>query len=243
MPVTLSWTDVALRLALACVVGGAIGFDRGEHGRPAGLRTTLLVCLAAAISMIQANLLMNTAGRPPDSFIMLDLMRLPLGILSGMGFIGAGAILRRDNIVLGVTTAATLWFVTVIGLCFGGGQIGLGVSALLLGWLILAGLKQVESWMHQDRRATLILTAVAQGPSDTIIRGKLAEQGYTVRGWAIDYFREPDRRKVRYDVQWRGSIDDCGPPAILDELAHYPGVLRLQWRPADTPSLTSLGAN
>ena len=73
--------------------------------------------------MIQTNLLLATAGKSADSFVVLDLMRLPLGILTGMGFIGGGAILRRDGFVLGVTTAATLWFVTVIGLCFGAGRL------------------------------------------------------------------------------------------------------------------------
>jgi putative Mg2+ transporter-C (MgtC) family protein len=119
MPLTLTWQEIALRLALSIVAGGLIGLDRGEHGRPAGLRTTLLVCLAAAVAMVQANLLLVTIGKTADSFVTLDLMRLPLGILTGMGFIGGGAILRRDSLVLGVTTAATLWFVTVIGLCFG----------------------------------------------------------------------------------------------------------------------------
>ena len=69
----------------------------------------MLVALAAAISMIQVNLLLPSAGKPSDSFVMLDLMRLPLGVLSGMGFIGAGAIVRRNDLVQGVTTAATLW--------------------------------------------------------------------------------------------------------------------------------------
>jgi putative Mg2+ transporter-C (MgtC) family protein len=72
--------------------------------------------------MLQANLLMYSVGKTPDSFVVLDLMRLPLGILSGVGFVGAGAILRRDNLVVGVTTAATMWFVIVMGLGFGGGN-------------------------------------------------------------------------------------------------------------------------
>src|ERR1700728_2417613 len=138
MPLILTWHDIALRLALSVAAGGLIGLDRGEHGRPAGLRTTLLVCLAAALAMIQANLLLGTTGKASDSFVVLDLMRLPLGILTGMGFIGGGAILRRDGLVLGVTTAATLWFVTVIGLCFGGGQIFLGLAGLALGMVVLS---------------------------------------------------------------------------------------------------------
>jgi putative Mg2+ transporter-C (MgtC) family protein len=114
MSTTITWQDIALRLSLAFVAGACIGFNRGEHGRPAGLRTTLLVCLAACIAMLQANLMLGTIGKKPDSFVNFDVMRLPLGILTGVGFIGGGAILRRDNLVLGVTTAATLWFVTVI---------------------------------------------------------------------------------------------------------------------------------
>lgn len=108
------------------------------------MRTTLLVCLAASVTMIQVNLLLPTAGRPPNSFVMNDLMRLPLGILTGVGFIGGGAILRRDDIVVGVTTAATLWLVTVIGLCLGGGQIALGIAATAIGLFALWCLQWVE---------------------------------------------------------------------------------------------------
>ncbi len=71
-------------------------------------------------------------------------MRLPLGILTGVGFIGGGAILKHSDSIHRVTTAATLWFVTVVGLCFGGGQIGLGVSGANLGLLALRVLKLLE---------------------------------------------------------------------------------------------------
>ena len=116
MPLHIGWGDVALRLVLTIIAGALIGYNRTEHGKAAGLRTTLFVCLAASVAMIQMNLLLPMAGKPSDSFITNDLMRLPLGILTGVGFIGGGAILRRDNIISGVTTAATLWYVTVIGL-------------------------------------------------------------------------------------------------------------------------------
>jgi putative Mg2+ transporter-C (MgtC) family protein len=114
MPITIEWPDIALRLALTVVAGTLIGLNRSEHGHSAGLRTTLLVCLAASVSMIQVNVLLPIAGKSPGSFAVLDLMRLPLGILSGMGFIGAGAIVRQGSLVRGLTTAATLWFVTVL---------------------------------------------------------------------------------------------------------------------------------
>ena len=101
MPLILPWYDIAVRLSCAILAGLVLGLNRSEHGRAAGLRTSILVCLAACIAMLQVNLL-SLAGRPSDSFVMNDLMRLPLGILSGIGFIGAGAIVRRDNFVVGV---------------------------------------------------------------------------------------------------------------------------------------------
>jgi hypothetical protein len=91
MATTIDWFDIALRLALSGVASAVIGANRGEHDRPVGLRTTMLVSLslAATISMIQVNLLLPIAGKSADSFVVMDLMRLH--ILSGMGFIGAGA--------------------------------------------------------------------------------------------------------------------------------------------------------
>src|SRR5579872_1597938 len=113
MPLHLTWIDLLVRLGSTLIAGFIIGYNRGEHGKAAGLRTTMLVCLAASVAMLQMNYLLPLAGRPHDSFVMNDLMRLPLGILTGVGFIGAGAILRRRELVIGVTTAATLWYVTV----------------------------------------------------------------------------------------------------------------------------------
>ena len=98
MPTDIEWPAIALRLALTAIASAAIGVNRGELDRPVGLRTTMLVAITAAISMIQVNLLLPTAGKPSDSFVMLDLMRLPLGVLSGTGFIGAGAIVRRNDL-------------------------------------------------------------------------------------------------------------------------------------------------
>src|SRR5256885_16823822 len=99
------WSDIALRLMLTFLAGILIGINREERGRPAGLRTTVLVCLAASVAMIQANLLLAMMGKRPDSFAVLDLMRVPGAVLSGMGFIGAGTILRRGSLVRCITTA------------------------------------------------------------------------------------------------------------------------------------------
>ena len=97
----------------------------------------MFVAVAAAINRIRANLLLPIAGKSAGSLVTLDLMCLPLGILSGMGFIGAGAIVRRNDLVQGVTSAAMLWFVIVMGLRFGAGQLGLGLAAMTLALFVL----------------------------------------------------------------------------------------------------------
>jgi putative Mg2+ transporter-C (MgtC) family protein len=180
MPLHLGWDEIALRLAATVVAGVVLGLDRSERGKAAGMRTTLLVCLAASVAMIQVNLLLPLAGRTPDSFVMNDLMRFPLGILTGVGFIGGGAILRRDDIVVGVTTAATLWLATLIGLCLGGGQLGLGAAATALGVLALSGLQLVECRLRQERRARLAVELEPAGPSEEEIRRKVVAAGLVV---------------------------------------------------------------
>jgi putative Mg2+ transporter-C (MgtC) family protein len=228
MPLTLSWADFSARLLCTIVAGAIVGWNRGEHGHPAGLRTTLLVCLAASLAMIQANLLLDARGKPGDSFVVLDLMRLPLGILSGIGFIGAGAIIRRPPLVLGLTTAATLWFVTVIGLCFGGGQYTLGIAGTGLGYLVLSVLKRIEDRLPIEHRATLNVTV--EGNIGEALAAGLAERGYHVVERAATTRGEANRRRYHYELQWRATASDAGPARLFEELATRDGVVELDWR-------------
>jgi putative Mg2+ transporter-C (MgtC) family protein len=218
MLLILTWPEIALRLALSALAGGVIGFDRGEQGRPAGLRTTLLVCLAASVAMIEANLLLNTGGKAPDSFATLDVMRLPLGILTGMGLIGGGVILRRDGFVLGVTTAATLWFVTVLGLCFGRGQIALGIGASVLGVLVLSGLRWFEQRMKQDQQGILTLTTAADQPTEQEIQATVRNAGYEIILFSAAYIDQSLQRQLKLKLQWRGVPGHSNTPPFLRDL-------------------------
>jgi putative Mg2+ transporter-C (MgtC) family protein len=230
MHLTVTWYEIVLRLALSAAAGALIGLDRSEHGRPAGLRTTLLVCLAAAVTMIQANLLLATTGRAADSFVTLDLMRLPLGILTGMGFIGGGAILRRDGFVLGVTTAATLWFVTVIGLCFGGGQISLGIAAFVLGVLVLSGLRSIERHLKQEQYGTLSLTTEHNQPTEEDIRAAVQKAGYKINVAAVSYVNQTRQRELEFRLRWRAVPDNVDVPSFLGDLLRDPHVVTARWK-------------
>jgi len=225
----LRWTDVVLRLALTMLVGIVIGYNRREHGKAAGMRTTLLVCLAASISMLQMNALLLTQGRPPTSFVMNDLMRLPLGILTGVGFIGGGAILRRGNVVTGVTTAATLWLVTVIGLCLGGGQIVLGLAATAIGLFALWVLQWFEERLRQQHGARLALDLDAEGPSESQIRHILEDAGLSITAANIRLEPASQRRTLVFEVRELRRTRDPETPSFLEHLSHCAGVRSLQW--------------
>jgi putative Mg2+ transporter-C (MgtC) family protein len=236
MLVTIGWSEIGLRLVLTAIAGGLIGLNRGEHGRPVGLRTVLLVSLAASLSMIQANLLLGTAGRTSDSFIMLDLMRFPLGILTGVGFIGAGAILRRENLVLGVTTAATLWFVTVMGLCFGGGQIGLGIAACALGLFVLWVLKLVEAQIRHDRQALLCVVAGDQSILEAELRKVVASAGFRIASVGFSQDHQEQRQELVCEVHWKARAEESQIPDFLEQLGRLPGVIKLKWSPLGAPA-------
>jgi putative Mg2+ transporter-C (MgtC) family protein len=231
MQTVLDWEDIVLRLAMTVGAGAAIGLNRGEHGKPAGLRTTILVCLAASVTMMLANLLLGTAGKAPDSFVQLDVMRLPLGILTGMGFIGGGAILRRDNLIVGVTTAATLWLVTVIGLCIGSGQIALGWAATGLGLLVLWGLGIAERHLPQAQRARLILVCADDGAIQAKLVARLRDAGFAVVAHGAAFMDDGRRSETTYELRWRGASAGDEPPDFLAELARQAGVLSLRWSP------------
>jgi putative Mg2+ transporter-C (MgtC) family protein len=227
----LTWPEIAIRLLCTVAAGFLIGLNRSEHSRAAGLRTSILVCLAACIAMLQANLLLPLSGRSSDSFVMNDLMRLPLGILSGIGFIGAGAIVRRDNFVVGVTTAATIWFLTVIGLCFGGGQVALGLVGAVLALIILTSLKLVEQRMKQDRQGRLLIVSGTAGPDEGEIRAMLQNGDYRISSCGFATVGADGERELTCELEWRARPDETKVPESVYRLAARPGVSRVTWMP------------
>lgn len=231
MPLHMGWEQITLRLVLAAVASFAIGINRDEHGNPAGVRTTMLVCLAATLAMIQANLLLPTAGKPASSFVTLDLMRLPLGILTGIGFIGAGVILKQGGRVSGVTTAATIWFVTVLGLLFGGGNLYLGIAGSVIAYAILWALKFLRIWLPRPYRGSLHLTFSANPPEESELRRHLLTANWKIMQWSVQY--EPADTLTELDCLLKSTsraLRMPETPPSIEELRAFPGVRTLAWR-------------
>jgi putative Mg2+ transporter-C (MgtC) family protein len=223
MPLDPGWQDIGVRLALTMIAGAIIGFNRGARGHAAGFRTTILVGLAASVAMIQANLLLSLDGKTPASFAEMDLMRLPLGILTGVGFIGGGAILRRGDLVKGVTTAATLWVTTVIGLCFGGDQLGLGIAATVLAVITLWTLRWVDLRIPREHRAMLVIAADAGGLPISDLPDLIAPLKYQAGFCRQGSIHDSEQAEYAFEISWRRP-ELSGPPIDLLRVvnARYP---------------------
>lgn len=126
MPIEL---EMVLRVLLAMVLGGILGFQRGKAEKPAGLRDLILICSGAALFTV-----VSVYG-----FGITDQARVAAGIVTGIGFLGAGVILRRDdsNVVKGLTTAATIWITAGIGMAAGSGMYILAVAITVMVFLVL----------------------------------------------------------------------------------------------------------
>lgn len=234
MTTTVTGADIAIRLLAALMAGGLIGFDRSMRGRIAGLRTTILMCLAAAGAMIEANLMLEVTGKTAQSFTMMDALRFPLGILSGIGFIGAGTILRRGNLVTGVTTAATMWLITVIGLILGAGYIVFGAAMTLIAFLVLTILKGVEPRLKREHRSHLILQLGGTGPSDRAIRDRIRGAGYTISSFAV---RHGEIRRIECHLEWYSAKAQDRTPELVEQLANDADILAVEWTPVSAGHL------
>ena len=139
-------SSVLFRLVLAVLLGGVIGIEREIHGRPAGFRTHIVVCLGATMLMLGSEYFQDPVG----SGMVFDPNRMAAGIITGIGFLGAGAILREENMVRGLTTAGCIWFVAGLGIVIGKGMYPLALWGTLLLFVMLVFFRYAEGWMSVE---------------------------------------------------------------------------------------------
>lgn len=140
LPSAQQFVVALLRLLTAALCGAAIGLQRERLGKPAGLRTHILVASGSALFLIAAG---EAGFREPE------LSRVIQGLVTGIGFLGAGSILKLEvpQQIKGLTTAADIWLTAAIGVAAGMGRVGLALMATTLAWIVLAVLHRVEHWL------------------------------------------------------------------------------------------------
>ena len=195
------------------MLGGVIGLERELSGKPAGLRTNILICLGAAIiTDLSLVLALNTTAR------MADPARLAAQIVTGIGFLGAGTILQTRGAIHGLTSAATIWVVAAIGMLCGAGEIAAALGATILVIVVLVLLGRFENYVL-DRRRIRGTVRVSLNVSVQEVRNVIEENG--IRIDAIDVYETGSSRLIEMRV--RGSTARLRNAA--EELDDRDGVL------------------
>ena len=174
----LTPNEIILRLLLGTLLGGIIGYERQTHGRPAGFRTQLLVCVACVLLMIISENY-YAHGRLTEEYVRFDPTRIAAGAMTGIGFLGAGVILKTGLSVQGLTTAACIWIVAAIGLAVGVGQYLAATTGTVITFISLWMLRIVETKIPRLTYRYITLVTDESGDENTI-RSLFEERGFRV---------------------------------------------------------------
>jgi putative Mg2+ transporter-C (MgtC) family protein len=216
------------KLALAAMVGGAIGFDRESQGQAAGLRTNILICVGACL-MMQLSLEMEALFRylPADaSVVRLDPARIASYAIASMGFLGAGAIITGRGMVKGLTTAAGLWLVTGIGLAIGASFFAPALFAAVISLICLYGLRRAKYWFNRDTYTILSLKFRGLGDNLEHVKQILGEHGFSISFTAFKREIPENLSSFRIHLLSKDSILWAN---VADEIAKTPDLLEFEW--------------
>ncbi len=210
------------RLLLVTAVAGAIGYERERHGRAAGFRTHILVGVGSCLIMLTGLYLAEAVAGPVE----LDPTRMAAQVISGIGFLGAGTILRSRASVRGLTTAASLWAVGGVGLAIGAGFLwgALVTSGLLL--MVLFGLSRMERAMRKEQYQVLIVEVVGSWRELARIREALTQHEVELRDFDVHEGPSPDRLRLEFQVK---LVPDHPRQEIISDLSRVEGVQRAHW--------------
>jgi putative Mg2+ transporter-C (MgtC) family protein len=215
---TLHWGEALLRLALAAALGAAVGIERELREREAGLRTHLLVALGSALFTI--------AGAYGFHSLRTDPTRVAAQVVTGVGFLGAGAIIRQGFSVRGLTTAATLWVVAAIGIAAGAGYYSgaLITTAIVLFSLYplrIAAYRVLIRFRPEDAR---LLVELPLGASPGTVLDEVERAGVHIE--SVDVSQEGDRRRLALDVRIPPELN---PARIVARIAEVEHVAEVRW--------------
>lgn len=179
--------DIALYIGSAWLAGAAIGIERDLSGHSAGLRTHALVCMASALLMIVSTHQWDWLGTVPLETVRTDPTRVAQGIMTGIGFLGAGVIFKDGLTVRGLTTAASIWMTAAIGILYGVGFFYPAVLATVMTLITLTVILYLGQLMPVRQRATLNLTyPIAIAPDEKTVRALVKEHGIAIKNLSFE---------------------------------------------------------
>jgi len=218
----ISHLEMITRITAGAALGAVIGYERDRHGRPVGLRTHLIVSMAAATFMVISSQFVYYQHYAKEDLVSVDTSRIAASVVSAVGFLAGGAILRTGVSVQGMTTAAGLWLVTAIGMCAGAGMFVEGGVVMLMGLIALTILRRFEDKddSKQHRRVTVVLGEQAKDIAAVV--AALEKIGATVA--EVEYERRFEDDKKRIVAIFDGSL---AIPALIEAIESAPDVRRV----------------
>ena len=218
----MSDSVIWFRLVIVTLLAGAIGSEREHHGRAAGFRTHILVGVGSCLVMLTGLYLMEVHG----GTAALDPTRMAGQVVSGIGFLGAGTILRSRASVRGLTTAASLWTVAAIGLAVGAGFVGAAIASTGMVLLALLGFSRLERAMRKSWYKTLTVEGGGSAEELAGIRRVLGEYEVEIRDLDV----KPGGTAEGFRVELQVKLPDRWHLGeIVDDLQHLKGVQRAHW--------------
>ena len=219
--------DLFGRLALAGILGGLVGVERERHNRPAGLRTHVLVCVGSALVMI-----VSVFGFGGAAGVFADQSRIAAQVISGIGFLGAGTIMRQGSAIRGLTTAASLWVVAAIGLAVGIGLYAAAIATTSIVLLSLFILPRVENFLTRSCCQKLLWVRAVDQP------GLLGQIGTVLGDFHInivniklseaEYLESYKADTISIDFQVK-IPSDLKVNNLIQRLLGMPGILEVSW--------------
>jgi putative Mg2+ transporter-C (MgtC) family protein len=213
---------VVTRLLVIATLAGLIGFERERHGRAAGLRTHMLVGVGSCLMMLTAlHVMESLAGR-----VEVDPTRMGAQVVSGIGFLGAGTIMRFRASVRGLTTAASLWAVCGIGLAVGAGFLVGAVAGTSIVLVVLFALGRLERAIRNDWFRMLVIDSKAGSEDLAQIRRVLGEFDVEIRDFEITRPEGAETSMIEFDLRLVSERDEA---AILADVLRLSGTRRAHW--------------
>lgn len=220
---------IAVRLLASVLIGGLIGFERTYHGRPAGFRTHALVCLASTLLMLVTVYQDLWMTHVPLDAIRTDPTRMAQGIMTGIGFLGAGVIFKEGLTVRGLTTAASIWVTAAIGILVGIGfyfAAALGTAIVLA---ILALFRWVENKLPSEHYAHLVIGfARAMAVNEAQLRQLISEKGFSIANLSSRLTDRGETFEYRMMIKSRGRD---ATDALSQQLRAMPDVTAFRISP------------
>jgi len=196
--------EIIFKLLLGTILGGIIGFERQSHGRPAGFRTQLLVCVACVLIMIISESYYIQNSMKPE-YARIDPTRIAAGAMTGVGFLGAGVILKTGVSIQGLTTAACIWIVSAIGLAIGAGQYVAGVTGFTITFISLWFLRLME--IKIPTMAYKYVTVVTDSSGDEeAITSIFQDSGFKINKMDYDIEITKGEKKYIFTVSSKNGI-------------------------------------